>query len=79
MSATPMRRNDGIRMYLRLVRFQDLLTRVTASPSAKTGANLSQTHAAGTIKPTGATHFLVFSKNDDGEMATGVNLLINDK
>ena len=42
-------------------------------------ANLSQTLAAGTIKPTGATHFLVFTKNDDGEMATGVNLLMSDQ
>ena len=42
-------------------------------------ANLSQTLAGGTIKPTGTTHFLVFTKNDDGEMATGVNLLMSDQ
>ena len=42
MSATPMRRIDGIRMDLSLVRFQALLTRVTASPSAKTVPNASR-------------------------------------
>ena len=57
-------------------------TKLNSTPIAilaKTGANLSQTLAAGTVKPTGATHFLVYTKNADGEMATGVNLLINDK
>ena len=45
---------------------------------AKTGANLVPTIPSGTVKPVGATHFLVFTKNNNGEMASGVGVLIID-
>ena len=47
---------------------------------AVTGSNVTYNFAADTIIPTapGATHLLVFTKNEDGEMATGVNIAIID-
>ena len=45
---------------------------------AKTGSNLTYTISANTSIPSGATHFLVFTKNDYGEMATGVSVEIDD-
>jgi hypothetical protein len=47
---------------------------------AKTGANVTHNFAANTSIPTGpaATHLLVFTKNNDGEMGTGVNIAITD-
>lgn len=49
------------------------------STLSKTGSNLIHTISAGTAKPVGATHFLVFTKNDDGEMAIAKSVLIIDK
>ncbi|MEY3902794.1 MAG: hypothetical protein RL189_2100 [Pseudomonadota bacterium] len=46
---------------------------------SKSLLNLSVGLRAGTVKPFGATHFLVFSYNPDGEMATGKSFLIIDK
>lgn len=46
---------------------------------AKTGSSLIHTFAADTPLPASATHLLVFTSNPDGEMVTGVNLLIVDK
>ncbi len=45
---------------------------------AKTGA-LTHTFVTNTPKPVAATHLLVYTKNADGEMATGVNVEIIDK
>lgn len=47
---------------------------------AKTGANVTYNFAANTVLPSSpaATHLLVFTKNADGEMATGVNVAITD-
>ena len=47
---------------------------------AKTGSNVTYAISADTAIPSGptATHFLVFTKNADGEMATGVNVAITD-
>lgn len=42
----------------------------------KTGRNLKYNLPAGTIKPAEATHFLVFTKNADGEMSGGVSVEI---
>ena len=44
----------------------------------KTGANVTHTFGANTAVPSGATHLLAFTKNADGEMATGVNVAITD-
>ena len=46
---------------------------------AKTGANVTSELAADTLLPVGATHLLVFTKNENGEMATGVSQAITDK
>ncbi|MGK5093278.1 DUF1566 domain-containing protein [Deltaproteobacteria bacterium TL4] len=46
---------------------------------AKTGSNLTHTFSANTAIPSGATYLLVFTKNADGEMSTGVNVAITDK
>ncbi|NBX18894.1 MAG: hypothetical protein EBR09_16200, partial [Proteobacteria bacterium] len=46
---------------------------------AKTDANLKITLPDGTDKPKDATHFLVFTRNKDGEMATARSVLIVDK
>ena len=61
----------------------DSSTKQNATPIssiAKTGANVTYTFAANTAIPSSpaATHLLVFTKNSDGEMATGVNLTITD-
>jgi ABC-type amino acid transport substrate-binding protein len=45
----------------------------------KTGENLVYTFADNTPIPDGATHILVFTNNNEGEMATGVNTLIFDE
>jgi len=45
---------------------------------AVTGSNVTHSFAADTPIPGGATHLLVFTKNADGEMATGVNASITD-
>ena len=52
----------------------------TISTVAATGSNISATISANTNIPTGpaATHLLVYTKNADGEMATGISLLIVD-
>lgn len=44
---------------------------------AKTGSDLSYSLTTTTI-PTGATHFLVFTKNEIDEMTTGISLAISD-
>jgi len=44
----------------------------------KTGADVTHSFSASTAIPTNATHLLVFTKNDDGEMGTGVNVEITD-
>ncbi|NBW83591.1 hypothetical protein EBR21_17735, partial [bacterium] len=44
----------------------------------KTGNNLKFNVPTGTLKPTDATHILVFTRNADGEMATGVSAPIAD-
>ncbi len=54
-------------------------TAAVTTPIAKTGSNLVYTFAANTPIPDGATHLIVHTKNADGEMATGVSLLIIDK
>ena len=46
---------------------------------AKTGGNLTHSFSTGTIKPTSATHLLVFTRNVDGEMLNSVNVAIVDK
>ena len=46
---------------------------------AKTGGNLTHSFSTGTIKPTSATHLLVFTRNIDGEMTSSVNVAIVDK
>lgn len=46
---------------------------------AKTGQNLVTRFPAGTDKPKDASHLLVFTKNADGEMATGAAVQIIDK
>jgi hypothetical protein len=43
------------------------------------GSNVTHTFSENTSMPSTATHLLVFTKNDDGEMATGVNVAIDDK
>ena len=56
-------------------------TKQSATPIATlaaTGFNLTHTFAANTAVPGGATHLLVFTANPDGEMATGVGVLIVD-
>ena len=45
---------------------------------AKTSENLTYELPLGTIKPQSATHFLVFTKNNDGEMTKGTYTPIND-
>ncbi len=46
------------------------------SEIAKTGSDL--TYPISQDTPLSATHFLVYAKNNDGEMATGVNVSISD-
>jgi len=46
---------------------------------AKTGINLTYTFPENTVIPSGATHFLVFTKNDEDEMPTGISSAIVDK
>ena len=45
---------------------------------AKTGSDLTYSVPADTSLPSGATHFLVFTKNPNGEMSAGVNTAISD-
>ncbi|MGK5093651.1 DUF1566 domain-containing protein [Deltaproteobacteria bacterium TL4] len=45
---------------------------------SKTGNNLTHTFAENTNLPVGTTHILVFTKNDNGEMLTGINIAIGD-
>ncbi|MGK5090930.1 DUF1566 domain-containing protein [Deltaproteobacteria bacterium TL4] len=44
----------------------------------KTGSNLTYTFPNNTTIPSEATHLLVFTKNADGEMGTGINVAITD-
>ncbi|MGK5091696.1 hypothetical protein WDW89_06720 [Deltaproteobacteria bacterium TL4] len=44
----------------------------------KTGRDLSHSIVANTPLPTNATRILVFTKNNDDEMAEGISVLIND-
>ncbi|MBF0239807.1 MAG: fibronectin type III domain-containing protein, partial [SAR324 cluster bacterium] len=43
-----------------------------------TGSNLSYTIASDTSIPSGATHWIVFTKNATGEMSTGTSVAITD-
>ena len=45
---------------------------------AKTGNNLTYTFSANTTVPSGAGYLLVFTKNAEGEMSTGVSVAISD-
>ncbi|MBN2444830.1 MAG: VCBS repeat-containing protein [Spirochaetales bacterium] len=44
----------------------------------KTEITLTHTFSNNTVIPNGATHFLVYTKNDHGEMDTGISLEIRD-
>jgi hypothetical protein len=45
---------------------------------AKTGVNIQHGFSGNTAIPSGATHFLVYTKNSVGEMATGISQAITD-
>jgi alpha-tubulin suppressor-like RCC1 family protein len=53
-------------------------TQTPIATLAKTGQNLTFDLPADTVKPTNATHLLVFTKNADDEMGTGVYTPITD-